>query len=46
MLKTIRKTIVGMMKRLRIDMSLKPREAARDFGSSVVMTAAVKTLLP
>ena len=31
-----------MMKRLRIAMSLMPREAARDFGSSVVMTAVAK----
>ena len=34
-----------MMKRLRIVMSLMPREAARDFGSSVVMTAVAKAPL-
>ena len=32
-----------MMKRLRIEMSLMPRAAARDVGSSVVMTAVAKT---
>ena len=31
-----------MMKRLRMVMSLMPREAARDFGSSVVMTEVAK----
>src|SRR5258708_16473329 len=35
MLKTIRKTIVGMMNRLRMAMSLKPRLAAADLGSSL-----------
>jgi hypothetical protein len=45
MLKTIRKTIVGMMKRLRIERSLRPRDAARDPGSSVDITAVAKTPL-
>src|SRR5919198_382483 len=46
MLKTIRNRIVGMMKRLRIVMSLMPREAAREFGSSLVMTAVAKNSPP
>jgi hypothetical protein len=45
-LKTIRKTIVGMMKRLRIEMSLRPREAALEEESSVVIIVVAKTLLP
>src|SRR5215467_1788298 len=38
MLKTIRKAIVGMMNRLRMVMSLKPRRAAGEPGSSVLST--------
>ena len=34
----IRKAIVGMMKRLRIEMSLRPRAMAADFTSSLVIT--------
>src|SRR5688572_23851264 len=37
MLKTIRNMIVGMTNRLRIVMSLQPRTAARERGSSVVI---------
>jgi hypothetical protein len=46
MLKTIRNRIVGMMKRLRIEMSLRPRVAAREDVSSVVIIVVAKTLLP
>src|SRR5258705_3682150 len=42
MLKTIRNRIVGMMKTLRIVMSLQPRVAAREAGLSVVITAVAK----
>ena len=35
-----------MMKRLRIDMSLRPRAAAREVLSSVVIIVVAKTLLP
>ena len=43
MLKTIRNTIVGMMKRLRIEMSLRPRDAALEEESSVVIIVVAKT---
>ena len=42
MLKMIRNRIVGMMNRFRIDMSLMPRRAARDCGSSCVIVKVVK----